>query len=325
MKILMSTLAFQSLRLQLDTALSDRAYECVTFEEAIASGRRDFDVAFVSRDVTGLSTKHELAPSLKACYQVLDESPQLRWVHIHSAGADRDIYVRLKAKGVHVATSSGSNAEVVAQTALAGLLALSRKFPQLVHAMHQRQWAPLLGSELPQDLAGQNAVLVGWGPIAQRFAQFLQMLSVNITVVRQSSLPSDNTAVGQPPMISFHALESVLPNTHWLVLMCPLTENTRGMVNAKTLALMPKGAGLINVARGEVVNEKDLIHSLTTGDLGSAFLDVFEHEPLSPDSPLWSLPNVILTPHSAGFSAGNEARVAQMFLQNLVGWSAHCQ
>jgi phosphoglycerate dehydrogenase-like enzyme len=325
MKILMSTLAFHSLRLQLDTALSDRAYECVTFEEAIASGRRDFDVAFVSRDVTGLSTKHELAPSLKACYQVLDESPQLRWVHIHSAGADRDIYVRLKAKGVHVATSSGSNAEVVAQTALAGLLALSRKFPQLVHAMHQRQWAPLLGSELPQDLAGQNAVLVGWGPIAQRFAQFLQILSVNITVVRQSWLPSHNTAVGQPPMISFHALESVLPNTHWLVLMCPLTETTRGMVNAKTLALMPKGAGLINVARGEVVNEKDLIHSLTTGDLGSAFLDVFEHEPLSPDSPLWSLPNVILTPHSAGFSAGNEARVAQMFLQNLVGWSAHCQ
>jgi phosphoglycerate dehydrogenase-like enzyme len=86
------------------------------------------------------------------------------------------------------------------------------------------------------------------------------------------------------------------------------------------LALLPNGAGLINVARGEVVVEKDLIEALQTGNLGSAYLDVFEHEPLSPSSALWSLPNVILTPHSAGFSSGNEARVSQMFLDNLATW-----
>jgi phosphoglycerate dehydrogenase-like enzyme len=316
----MSALALQSLKSALATTLAGRHYECFTFEDAIESGRRDFDVAFVSRDVTGLSTKHELAPSLQACYKVLEETASLRWVHIHSSGADRDVYVRLKAKGVHVATSSGANAEVVAQTALAGLLALSRKFPQLVHAMHQHQWAPLLGSELPPDLSGQHAVLVGWGPIAQRLAQFLQMLSLKVTVVRQlpqmATTPSD-----QPRMITYQDLPTVLPTTQWLILTCPLTDTTRGLVNAKTLALMPKGAGLVNVARGEVVVEKDLIQALQQGTLGSAFLDVFEHEPLPKSSPLWGLPNVILTPHSAGFSAGNEARVSQMFLSNLSNWA----
>ena len=115
MKILMSALALEGLAPSVASVMAGRIYECCTFEEVIVSGRRDFDVAFISRDVTGLSTKHELAPSLQACYKVLEETATLRWVHIHSAGADRDVYVRLKAKGVHVATSSGANAEVVAQ------------------------------------------------------------------------------------------------------------------------------------------------------------------------------------------------------------------
>ena len=321
MKILMSALALEGLAPSLASVMAGRNYECCTFEEVIVSGRRDFDVAFISRDVTGLSTKHELAPSLQACYKVLEETATLRWVHIHSAGADREVYVRLKAKGVHVATSSGANAEVVAQTALAGLLALSRKFPQLVHAMHQHQWAPLLGSELPPALSGQHAVLVGWGPIAQRLAQFLTLLSMQVTVVRQLPQAKSSINATQPHMITYADLHHVLPSTNWLILMCPLTDTTRGLIDAQKLSLLPRDSGLVNVARGEVVVEKDLIHALQNGILGSAFLDVFEHEPLPKASPLWDLPNVILTPHSAGFSAGNEARVSQMFLSNLSNWA----
>jgi phosphoglycerate dehydrogenase-like enzyme len=321
MKILLSEKALQSLRQKIEKMMAGQPFECVTFESAIASGRRDFDAAFISRDVTGLSTKHELAPSLKACYQVLDETQSLRWVHIHSAGADRDIYVRLKARGVQVATSSGANADVVAQTALAGLLALSRKFPQLVHAMHERKWAPLLGSTLPPDLEGQTVVMVGWGPIGQRLAQFLTVLGLHLVVVRQSQHATAQPSKQLPEMITFEMLEGVLPNTDWLVLVCPLTEKTRGLVNAKRMSLMKPGAGLVNVSRGEVVVEKDLIQALQTGVLGSAYLDVFEHEPLPQESALWQMPNVIVTPHSAGFSSGNEPRVSQMFLSNLKQWS----
>ena len=325
MKILLSELALRGLSKDIATVMGSRPFECVSFEDAIASGRRDFDVAFVSRDVTGLSTKHELAPSLKACYKALEESSNLRWVHIHSAGADRDVYVRLRAKGVQVATSSGANAEVVAQTALAGLLALSRKFPELVHAMHAKKWAPLLGSQLPPDLSGQTALLVGWGPIAQRVAQFLTMLGLRLKVVRQQvqteSPEKSASHSSQPEMLTFETIESALPSADWVILMCPLTETTRGLINARKLSLLPKGAGLVNVARGEVVVEKDLIEALQNGSLGSAYLDVFEHEPLSQASSLWHLPNVIVTPHSAGFSAGNEVRVSQMFLRNLSSWA----
>ena len=325
MKILLSELSLRTLSQDIARVMGSRPFECVSFEDAVASGRRDFDVAFVSRDVTGLSTKHELAPSLKACYKVLEESPNLRWVHIHSAGADRDVYVRLRAKGVQVATSSGANAEVVAQTALAGLLALSRKFPELVHAMHAKKWAPLLGSQLPPDLSGQTALLVGWGPIAQKVAQFLSVLGLRMKVVRQhaqaKSLVKTGNDSSQPEMLTFETIDSALPSTDWIILMCPLTETTRGLINARRLNLLPPGAGLVNVSRGEVVVERDLIEALQNGRLGSAYLDVFEHEPLSQTSPLWNLPNVILTPHSAGFSAGNELRVSHMFLDNLASWA----
>ncbi len=325
MKILLSELSLRTLSQDIARVMGSRPFECVSFEDAVASGRRDFDVAFVSRDVTGLSTKHELAPSLKACYKVLEESPNLRWVHIHSAGADRDVYLRLRAKGVQVATSSGANAEVVAQTALAGLLALSRKFPELVHAMHAKKWAPLLGSQLPPDLSGQTALLVGWGPIAQKVAQFLSVLGLRMKVVRQhaqaESLVKTGIDFSQPEMLTFETIDSALPSTDWIILMCPLTETTRGLINARRLNLLPPGAGLVNVSRGEVVVERDLIEALQNGRLGSAYLDVFEHEPLPQTSPLWNLPNVILTPHSAGFSAGNELRVSHMFLDNLASWT----
>jgi phosphoglycerate dehydrogenase-like enzyme len=214
---------------------------------------------------------------------------------------------------------------VVAQTALAGLLALSRKFPELVHAMHAKKWAPLLGSQLPPDLSGQTALLVGWGPIAQKVAQFLSVLGLRMKVVRQHAQAEFLVKTGidssQPEMLTFETIDSALPSTDWIILMCPLTETTRGLINARRLNLLPPGAGLVNVSRGEVVVERDLIEALQNGRLGSAYLDVFEHEPLPQTSPLWNLPNVILTPHSAGFSAGNELRVSHMFLDNLASWA----
>lgn len=296
--------------------LGARAHELLTIESAVADGREDIDVAFISRDVTGLSTKHELAPALRACYDVLRRAQALRWVHIHSAGADRDIFVELRARGVSVTTSSGANAEVVAQTALAGLLALARRFPQLMAAQREQRWAPLIGERLPRDLGGQTAVIVGWGPIGRRIAAFLRLLGLRLVVVRTQAAPAQDGM----EFVGLAELEAVLPRTDWLLLACPLTPQTRGLVNARTLAALPEGASLINVARGEVVVEADLIAALQSGHLGGAFLDVYEHEPLPAASPLWALPNVIATPHSAGHSDGNEARVAAMFLDNLRCW-----
>jgi phosphoglycerate dehydrogenase-like enzyme len=120
--------------------------------------------------------------------------------------------------------------------------------------------------------------------------------------------------------VAFTALRDVLPRAQWLLLACPLTPQTQGLIDAAALAMLPRGAQLINVARGEVVVESALVAALQGGHLGGAFLDVFEHEPLPADSALWSLPGVMVTPHSAGPSAGNAARTAAIFLDNLQRW-----
>jgi phosphoglycerate dehydrogenase-like enzyme len=278
----------------------------------------DADVAFVSRDVTGLSTKHAVLPETQRFHDALRAAPSLRWVHAHSSGADRPVYGELLARGVAVTTSSGANAGVVVQTALAGVLMLARCFPQLLEAQRSRSWAPLVGSGLPRDLAGQTAVIVGWGPIGQGLGTLLSALGLRVVAVRSSDRAAEPPA---SESVSYERIGEVLPRADWLVLACPLSERTRSLVDAATLARLPAGARLVNVARGEVADEAALIDALQCGALAGAYLDVFAQEPLPAVSPLWALPNVIATPHTAGHSDGNEARVATIFLDNLRRWT----
>ncbi len=293
------------------------AVELVSIESAVAAQRRDIDAVFISREVTGTSTKHEVHPELQACYDLMLANAGLQWVHIHSAGADRPVYQALQQRGVQVTTSSGANARVVAAMALAGLLALNKRFPMLWTQQQRHEWVPLLGAgRMPRDLPGQTATIVGWGPIGQELSQLLSALGLNVIAVRTH----DAQPQGGVEMVRFEQMHTVLPRTDWLILACPLTATTRGLVNAQVLQALPQGAHLINVARGEVVVQDELIAVLQSGHLGGAFLDVFEHEPLPAESPLWGLPNVMVTPHAAGHSDGNAQRVNQMFLDNLQRW-----
>jgi phosphoglycerate dehydrogenase-like enzyme len=117
------------------------------------------------------------------------------------------------------------------------------------------------------------------------------------------------------------ALPQLLPRCDWAVLACSLTPGTRRIINERTLALLPRGARLINVCRGGVVDEAAVIEALKSGQLGGAYLDVFEKEPLPPESPLWDLPNVIVSPHNAQASSDNDGRATHIFLGNLVKWA----
>lgn len=313
LRILLSPRTRERIGPAIATLLRDRGHELVTVDSCGGPRHVDADIAFISRDVTGLSTKHVLTESLQTFYAALRASGRLRWVHGHSAGADRPIFAELEARGVAVTLSSGANAEVVAQTALAGVLALARHFPRLWAAQKEHRWASLIGAALPRDLAGQAALIVGWGPVGQRLAALLGMLGLDIRVARNapaSAAPGVET-------VTYDALSTVLPRTDWVILACPLSERTRDLVDRRAFAALPRGAHLVNVARGEIVVEPDLIEALRSGVLAGAFLDVFAHEPLDTASPLWDLDNVIVTPHSAGHSDGNTARVDRIFLANL--------
>jgi len=316
LRILMSEQALGRIGHAIAHALGRRAFEPVVAAQTRGHEPLDVDVAFISRDVTGLSTKHRVLEPLEAFYGSLRQSPRLAWVHVHSAGADRPIFGELKERGVRVTTSSGANARVVAQTALAGILALAREFPTLFEAQRARTWTPLIGSLLPRDLAGQTAVIVGWGPIGRELATYLQMLGLTVIAVRSTAEPAADGVETH----AFEDLAQIAGRADWLVLACPLSDRTRGLLNAQVLSRMAPHARLVNVARGEVVDEPDLIDALRAKTLAGAYLDVFAHEPLDAASPLWDLPNVIVTPHSAGHSDGNEARVDRIFLDYLREW-----
>jgi phosphoglycerate dehydrogenase-like enzyme len=313
LRILVSKPTAQRLDGAIRQVMNGRPFELLLAEPVRGHGHRNVDVAFISRDVTGNSTKHVLVESLEAYYESLRGSPGLRWVHVHSAGADRPIFPELMKRGVAVTVSPGANSEPVAVSVLAGILSLARGFPHYAEAQRRHEWSRASIGKPWRDLEGQRAVVVGWGHIGQRIAQLLRGFGMEIVAVRGSDAPTPDTAATVP----FEKLRDVLPHAQWLVLACPLTERTRGLVDAAVLDAMPADACLVNVSRGEVVVQDAMIQALQAGRLAGAYLDVFEHEPLGPDSPLWDMANVILTPHCAGHSSGNAGRVDRIFLDNL--------
>ena len=283
---------------------------------------QDIDIAFVSRDITGRSTKYVLEAHTELFYQTLEAAPNLQWVQVHSAGVDRPIYINLHAKGVRVTSATGALASIVAQSVLGAVLALNRRFRYLDASQREHRWTPLLDDLLPADLAGQRALIAGWGPIGQTVQGYLTMLGMQVSVLRNSGLGKTARADQAIPMIAYADMASELGNVDWLILACPLTETTRGLVDRQALAAMKPTACVVNVSRGEVIDEAALIAALKQEKLGGAYLDVVEKEPLDAGSELWDMPNVIVSPHTAGHSQGNERRVADIFLENLGNWVA---
>jgi phosphoglycerate dehydrogenase-like enzyme len=317
LNILLSSLTARRFGAEITKALGATPHQIITPDDAALTNA---DIAFVSRDVTGRSTKTVLTEQTRQFYHALRASPHLRWVHAHSAGVDRPIYPELIARGVKVTTSAGANARSVAHATLAGLLSLARRLPVLQAAQRQHTWQPLLDDAAPRDLAGQTALIVGYGAIGQRLAKLLDALEMNVTVVCREADGATATGDG-PRTVALAALDTALPETDWLILACPLTPLTRRLIDARRLRLLRPGAHLINVARGEVVVEADLIAALRDGVLAGAYLDVFEHEPLDPASPVWDLPNVLVTPHTAGHADSHYEAVGRIWLDNLARFS----
>ena len=319
LNLLMSAQAQATFGDRIAEVLCELPYRILNLDAAPnEDGQYPIQVAFLSRDITANSGKIELAPSLSRFYEILRASPALRWLQGHAAGADRPIYSELRRRGVCVTTGSGTNAEPVAQMAIAGILALARRLPGLMEAQQQHQWAPLLGEKAPEDLKEQTAVVIGLGPIGLEIARLLKALRMRVIGVRRSNQLAEHVDAVSP----IEQLSSVLPDADWLVLACPLNPQTRGLVNEETIAQLPRGARIINISRGEVVVEADLIEGVRSGQLGGAFLDVFVNEPLEPDHAFWSLPNVMVTPHTAAHTTGHYEAVGELFLENLERWNA---
>ena len=269
-------------------------------------------IAFLTRDIRFSELYHTFSAAVKA-------APNLEWVHFVSTGIDQHPFMpALLERGVKLTTSAGTNGEPVGQTAICGLMMLARGFPKWIDAQRRRAWEPMRGAAVPRDLRGQTVVIVGLGTIGATVARFCQALGMRVIGVRRSPMQPADPADEMHPLKTLPAL---LPRCDWVVLACPHTDETHHLLNAGTLALLPKGALVVNVARGGCVDEPALIAALKSGHLAGAYLDVFEKEPLPADSPLWDIPNVIVTPHNASVASGNERRAAEVFFGNLARWA----
>ena len=258
------------------------------------------DAAFLSADTFPGRTRQVLFTALAA--------PNLRWLHTFSAGIDHPIFGQFTDKGVRITTSSGAAAAPIARTIVLYLLGLSRGIrgvlaDQAAHRWHPRPFV---------DLDGQTIGVVGMGPIARETIRMAAALGMRPIGMRRAVLgdePCESWTLDRLPELAAIA--------DALVIALPLNDDTRGIVSAAVIGAMKPTAVFVNVGRGDLVDEPALIDALAAGRIGGAGLDVFATEPLPPESPIWDLPNVIVTPHSSAHTPASGENAAEIFFTNL--------
>jgi glyoxylate/hydroxypyruvate reductase len=244
-------------------------------------------------------------------------SPRLRWIQATSAG----IGGFMRQAGLHdtslqVTTAAGLHAVPLAEFALTGTLHFVKGLPLL----RQRQAAAHWERYATRQLAGLRALVVGLGGIGRRVVASFAGLEVEVWGLGRAGAAYD--VAGLTRLISRAELDQALPGIDILVLACPLTDETTGLIGARQLGLIRRGAILVNIARGAVVDQAALVAALRDGRLGGACLDVFAAEPLPAGDPLWRMDNVIVSPHSASTVATENAALTDLFLDNLDRFAA---
>lgn len=262
-------------------------------------------IAFFSHDAWPERAASFIGASLRA--------PNLRWLHTMSAGVDSPVFATMLANGVRLTSSSGSSAAPIARTALMYLLALARDLPQLIRSQSSGTW----DWRTWRELEGRRLTVVGYGPIGQEVVRLGTEFGLVPTIVRRAARGDEPC-----PVRPLSELRDVASESDAMVLALPLNDDTRGIVSADVIAALPDDAFFVNVGRGDLVDQDALTDALSSGRLGGAGLDVTTPEPLPPDDPLWTLPNVIITPHNSGSTDGTARRSTEAFLTNLGHWVA---
>jgi phosphoglycerate dehydrogenase-like enzyme len=283
-----------------------REFPSHTFLHALSDARAlelipAADIAFMS----------ELRPAQ------FEKAARLTWVHSPAAGVGSMLFPAMVASPVVMTNSRGISADTIAEHVLAVTLAMFRKLPLAIRSQMSGHWAQddALRAPAIRRIAGARVLVVGLGAIGAAVAWRMAALGAEVTGIRRDlsrPLPEGVRDADMPDR-----LRAVLPGADVVVVAAPLTPETRRMIGAPELSAMHSDALLVNVSRGKLIDEGALIAALLAGTIGGAALDVFEHEPLSADSPLWTLANVLITPHMSGFRPDHWEAIADLFADNL--------
>jgi len=249
--------------------------------------------------------------------QQFREAYRLKWIHSPAAGIHQLMFPELINSSVVVTNSREVHGMVVAEHAIAMVLALAKRIPQSVRYQARKEWAQeKLWHEYPRprEIAGATVVVVGMGGIGREFTARAKALGMRVVAVREN--PANGTS-GADAVVGAGQLDEVLPQADYVLLCTPVTPATTGMINQSRLAKMKSDAYLLNVGRGPLIDDAALIEALQARRIGGAALDVFVEEPLPVESPYWSLDNVLITPHTAAVTDKLWDRHYDLIVENM--------
>ena len=278
----------------------------------------------IEQDLSGA----EIAITWSLRPEQLRAAPKLRWIHSPAAAVHQLLIPEIVASDVLITNARSVHGPVVAEHVIAVILAMAKLLPSALRWQARRVWAQeQLWQERPRprEIAGATLGLIGLGSIGREVARRADALGMRILAVREHPqkgidwpvAPATDSGALAHTVFGPDELDSVLAQADYVVIAAPLTAKTRTLLDAARLARMKPGACLVNVSRGALVDERALAEALGSGRIAGAALDVFEREPLPPDSPLWDLENLLITPHSAALTDKLWERHYALIAQNL--------
>jgi phosphoglycerate dehydrogenase-like enzyme len=290
----------------------------VTQEAWIASARRHADLAKKVRVTFGwdgdvldeaLRTADFMINWNPPRERLRERAPRLRWIQTTGAGLDAILPLDWLPEGVTLTNNRGAHGQKAEDSVTFALLALQMRLPAFVEQQRQCVWR----EHITPPIAGATAVVLGFGDLGQaagRAAHKLGLRVIAVTRTGRATAPADEAR-------SIDALDEVLPAADFLVIAAPLLASTRGLIDRDRLRLLKRSAGLVNIARAAIVDYGALHEKLERGELAGAVLDVFDEEPLPPDSPWWTTPNVIVLPHVSCDTPGYADRLLDRWFENF--------
>ncbi|WP_236538516.1 D-2-hydroxyacid dehydrogenase [Spiractinospora alimapuensis] len=246
----------------------------------------------------------------RALVDAWGKADQLRWIHAATAGVDNLMFPELTASDVVLTNSRGIFDQSIAEYVLGLVLAYTKDLPGTLSRQTRHEWE----HRETERVAGKRALVIGTGPIGRAIARQLSAVGLTVRGLGRTARTDDPDFTTVHPQQELHTAVS---EADFVVLAAPLTEATHGMIDDAALRAMRPSTRVINIGRGPLVVERDLVAALRDGAIAGAALDVFESEPLPTDSPLWDMPGVIVSPHMSGDTVGWRADLAQLFYDNL--------
>ncbi|HEY0788316.1 MAG TPA: D-2-hydroxyacid dehydrogenase, partial [Thermoanaerobaculia bacterium] len=286
------------------------------FERDLA-GRAGAEVELVPYDETGAPIRDSAGATALFRWwltsaqgdRLIETHPSLRWIHSGSAGVDHILTERFRASSIVLTNSAGVHAPSIAEWVVGAMLQAVKDFP----AMRQQQRERRFEKVLRPELTGQRALFLGTGQIATAIASRLAPFGRRLAGVRRGG--ARHPVI--PEILPASSLPGAAADADWLIVTAPFTPDTEGIVSRSLLAALPPGARVVNVSRGELVDEDALVDAIRQKRIAGAILDVFRVEPLPPDHPFWAMDEVIVLPHTTWRSPEVRARQIDLLLENL--------